>query len=31
VLREPASENNLASVRRRVEALTQKFPLYSWK
>jgi glycine hydroxymethyltransferase len=31
VLREPASESNLAEVRRRVAALTARFPLYSWK
>jgi glycine hydroxymethyltransferase len=31
VLREPASEENLAAVRRRVGVLTEKFPLYSWK
>jgi glycine hydroxymethyltransferase len=31
VLREPASEDNLAAVRRRVGVLTEKFPLYSWK
>lgn len=31
VLREPASEDNLAAVRRRVAALTEAFPLYSWK
>jgi glycine hydroxymethyltransferase len=31
VLRDPASEANLADVRRRVEALTSRFPLYSWK
>jgi glycine hydroxymethyltransferase len=31
VLREPASESNLAEVRRRVATLTARFPLYSWK
>jgi glycine hydroxymethyltransferase len=31
VLREPASQENLAAVQRRVKALTDKFPLYSWK
>ena len=31
VLRDPSSEENLAAVRRRVKALTDKFPLYSWK
>jgi glycine hydroxymethyltransferase len=31
VLRDPSSEENLAAVRRRVAALTEKFPLYSWK
>jgi glycine hydroxymethyltransferase len=31
VLRDPASEENLAGVRRRIAALTTKFPLYSWK
>jgi glycine hydroxymethyltransferase len=31
VLRDPASETNLADVRRRVAALTARFPLYSWK
>ncbi len=31
VLRSPSSESVLAEVRRRVSALTQKFPLYSWK
>ena len=31
VLRDPASEDNLAAVRRRVKTLTDKFPLYSWK
>jgi glycine hydroxymethyltransferase len=31
VLSDPASESNLASVRRRVGALTDAFPLYSWK
>ena len=27
----PADEANLAAVRKRVQVLTQKFPLYSWK
>jgi glycine hydroxymethyltransferase len=31
VLRDPASEDTLARVRRRVEALTSRFPLYHWK
>lgn len=31
VLGNPASPENLASVRRRVKALTEKFPLYDWK
>ena len=31
VLRDPASESNLADVRRRVQGLTSRFPLYSWK
>jgi glycine hydroxymethyltransferase len=31
VLREPASQENLAAVQRRVKTLTDKFPLYSWK
>jgi glycine hydroxymethyltransferase len=31
VLREPASEENLAAVRARVKTLTDRFPLYSWK
>jgi glycine hydroxymethyltransferase len=31
VLGDPASEENLASVRRRVQNLTEKYPLYSWK
>jgi glycine hydroxymethyltransferase len=31
VLRDPASEATLAHVRRRVEALTSRFPLYHWK
>jgi glycine hydroxymethyltransferase len=30
VLRQPAEENALAAVRARVEALTSRFPLYSW-
>ncbi len=30
-LRDIHSEDNLASVRRRVKALTDKYPLYSWK
>lgn len=31
VLRDPSSELNLADVRRRVQTLTLRFPLYSWK
>ncbi|MBK9167058.1 MAG: serine hydroxymethyltransferase [Bryobacterales bacterium] len=31
VLRDPQSEDVAAGVRRRVAALTGKFPLYSWK
>ena len=31
VLSNIQSEDVLASVRRRVQALTQKFPLYHWK
>jgi glycine hydroxymethyltransferase len=31
VLSDPASEDNLAQVRRRVGALTERFPLYSWR
>jgi glycine hydroxymethyltransferase len=31
VLRDIASEENLASVRRRVKALTDAYPLYRWK
>jgi glycine hydroxymethyltransferase len=31
VLSDPASESVLASVRRRVGALTEAFPLYTWK
>jgi glycine hydroxymethyltransferase len=31
VLRDTQSEDNLASVRRRVKTLTDRFPLYSWK
>jgi glycine hydroxymethyltransferase len=31
VLRDPQTEDNLAAVRRRVAALTARFPLYSWK
>ena len=31
VLADPASESNLSEVRRRVGALTARFPLYSWK
>ena len=31
VLREPASDDNLSAVRRRVKSLTEKFPLYAWK
>ncbi|WP_321472261.1 serine hydroxymethyltransferase [uncultured Paludibaculum sp.] len=31
VLDAPASPENLAAVRQRVAALTERFPLYSWK
>jgi glycine hydroxymethyltransferase len=31
VLEAPASEENLAAVRNGVRALTERFPLYSWK
>jgi glycine hydroxymethyltransferase len=31
VLAEPASEERSAAVRRQVTALTERFPLYSWK
>ncbi len=31
VLHAPADEANIASVRRGVEALTSRFPLYDWK
>ena len=31
VLREPSSEENLARVRSRVKALTDRYPLYHWK
>jgi glycine hydroxymethyltransferase len=31
VLRNPGSEETIAAVRRRVEGLTNRFPLYSWK
>ena len=31
VLRDTSAEDNLAAVRRRVKALTDRFPLYSWK
>ena len=31
VLSNPASEDTLATVRRRVSALTDRFPLYAWK
>jgi glycine hydroxymethyltransferase len=31
VLAAPADEGNRAAVRKRVTALTEKFPLYSWK
>jgi glycine hydroxymethyltransferase len=31
VLAEPASEENLARVRRKVSELTSRFPLYAWK
>jgi glycine hydroxymethyltransferase len=31
VLDAPVSDENVAAVRRRVKALTDRFPLYSWK
>ncbi|MBL0159990.1 MAG: serine hydroxymethyltransferase [Bryobacterales bacterium] len=31
VLEAPASEDNLAAVRKGVQALTDRFPLYAWK
>ncbi len=31
VLSAPSEESNLATVRKRVAALTEQFPLYSWK
>jgi glycine hydroxymethyltransferase len=31
VLENPSSEENLAEVRRQVNALTERFPLYAWK
>jgi glycine hydroxymethyltransferase len=31
VLEAPADEANLAAVRRRVEELTERFPLYAWR
>lgn len=31
VLENPSSEDNLAAVRARVQALTERFPLYHWK
>jgi glycine hydroxymethyltransferase len=31
VLASPESEDNLAAVRRRVNVLTERYPLYSWK
>ncbi|MBY0373224.1 MAG: serine hydroxymethyltransferase [Bryobacteraceae bacterium] len=31
VLTNPSSEDTLATVRRRVSALTDRFPLYAWK
>jgi glycine hydroxymethyltransferase len=31
VLENPSSEENLAAVRARVQALTERFPLYHWK
>jgi glycine hydroxymethyltransferase len=31
VLRDTASEENIAAVRRRVQSLTEQFPLYAWK
>lgn len=31
LLSDPAAESNVAEVRRRVEKLTARFPLYAWK
>jgi glycine hydroxymethyltransferase len=31
VIANPTSDETLANVRRRVSALTDKFPLYAWK
>ena len=31
VLRDTSSEQNIVSVRRGVEDLTARFPLYAWK
>jgi glycine hydroxymethyltransferase len=31
VLSEPASDDNIARVRRKVTELTERFPLYAWK
>jgi len=31
VLSDPSSEDNLAAVRKGVQALTDRFPLYAWK
>jgi glycine/serine hydroxymethyltransferase len=31
VLAAPADEDNRAAVRKRVAALTERFPLYAWK
>jgi glycine hydroxymethyltransferase len=31
VLERPSSEENLAEVRREVNVLTERFPLYAWK
>ncbi len=31
VLENPSSEENLAEVRRKVNVLTERFPLYAWK
>ena len=31
VLAEPASDDNIARVRRKVTELTERFPLYAWK
>ena len=31
VLHQIQSEETIASVRRRVQALTERFPLYGWK